>query len=111
MARNGLSDCQRSSAIYFEEVFSISYCCAAAGDRLPQRGSETAPALEYDSKSLPYNRQVQVVKRVGLKSAIELLTLIEEKIISTHPRTLSHIGISVLDVEKVAKFYSDVMGW
>ena len=30
---------------------------------------------------------------------------------STYPRTFSHIGISVPDVEKAAKFYSDVMGW
>ena len=30
---------------------------------------------------------------------------------STYPRTFSHIGISVPDVEKAAKFYSEVMGW
>ena len=30
---------------------------------------------------------------------------------SNYPRTFSHIGISVPDVEKAAKFYSDVMGW
>ncbi len=30
---------------------------------------------------------------------------------STYPRTFSHIGISVPDVEKAAKFYSDVMDW
>ena len=30
---------------------------------------------------------------------------------STYPRTFSHIGISVPDVEKSAKFYSEVMGW
>ena len=30
---------------------------------------------------------------------------------ATYPRTFSHIGISVPDVEKAAKFYSEVMGW
>ena len=30
---------------------------------------------------------------------------------NTYPRTFSHIGISVPDVVKSAKFYSDVMGW
>jgi predicted enzyme related to lactoylglutathione lyase len=30
---------------------------------------------------------------------------------STYPRTFSHIGISVPDVKKAAKFYNDVMGW
>jgi len=30
---------------------------------------------------------------------------------STYPKTLSHSGIPVPDLEKVAKFYSDVMGW
>ncbi len=30
---------------------------------------------------------------------------------STYPRTFSHIGISFPDVEKAAKFHSDVMGW
>jgi lactoylglutathione lyase family protein len=30
---------------------------------------------------------------------------------TTYPRTFSHIGISVPDVEKAVKFYSTVMGW
>ena len=30
---------------------------------------------------------------------------------STYPRTFSHIGISVPDVEKAVEFYSKVMGW
>ena len=30
---------------------------------------------------------------------------------SRYPRTFSHIGISVPDVEKAANFYSEVMGW
>jgi lactoylglutathione lyase family protein len=30
---------------------------------------------------------------------------------STYPRTFSHIGISVPDVEKAVEFYSSVMGW
>lgn len=30
---------------------------------------------------------------------------------SNYPRNFSHIGISVPDVEKAAKFYSDVIGW
>lgn len=28
-----------------------------------------------------------------------------------YPRTFSHIGLSVPDLEKAVKFYSDVMGW
>jgi lactoylglutathione lyase family protein len=44
-------------------------------------------------------------------SDIKLLTFIEGKTMNTYPRTFSHIGISVPDVEKAAKFYSDVMGW
>lgn len=31
--------------------------------------------------------------------------------ISNYPRTFSHIGISVLDVEKAVVFYKEVMGW
>ena len=30
---------------------------------------------------------------------------------SNYPRTFSHIGISVPDVEKAVEFYSNVMGW
>jgi lactoylglutathione lyase family protein len=30
---------------------------------------------------------------------------------STYPRTFSHIGISVPDLEKAVEFYSKVMGW
>ena len=30
---------------------------------------------------------------------------------SNYPRTFSHIGISVPDVEKAVEFYSEVMGW
>ena len=30
---------------------------------------------------------------------------------SNYPRTFSHIGISVPDVEKAVEFYSKVMGW
>jgi lactoylglutathione lyase family protein len=30
---------------------------------------------------------------------------------NTYPRTFSHIGISVPDVEKAVEFYSKVMGW
>jgi len=30
---------------------------------------------------------------------------------STYPRTFSHIGISVPDVEKAVTFYREVMGW
>ena len=30
---------------------------------------------------------------------------------SNYPRTFSHIGISVPDVEKAVEFYGDVMGW
>jgi catechol 2,3-dioxygenase-like lactoylglutathione lyase family enzyme len=30
---------------------------------------------------------------------------------SNYPRTFSHIGISVPDVEKAVQFYSAVMGW
>lgn len=30
---------------------------------------------------------------------------------SRNPRTFSHIGISVPNVEKAAEFYSEVMGW
>jgi lactoylglutathione lyase family protein len=30
---------------------------------------------------------------------------------STYPRTFSHIGISVPDVQKAVEFYSSVMGW
>jgi len=30
---------------------------------------------------------------------------------TTYPRTFSHIGISVPDVEKAVEFYSTVMGW
>ena len=29
----------------------------------------------------------------------------------TYPRTFSHIGISVPDLEKAVKFYTDVLGW
>ena len=29
----------------------------------------------------------------------------------TYPRCFSHIGITVPDVEKAVKFYTDVMGW
>jgi catechol 2,3-dioxygenase-like lactoylglutathione lyase family enzyme len=29
---------------------------------------------------------------------------------NNYPRTFSHIGISVPDVEKAVKFYSEVMG-
>ena len=29
----------------------------------------------------------------------------------TYPRAFSHIGLSVPDLEKAVKFYSDVMGW
>ena len=28
-----------------------------------------------------------------------------------YPRTLSHIGISVTDLEKAVKFYTEVFGW
>lgn len=28
-----------------------------------------------------------------------------------YPRTFSHIGLSVPDIEKAVKFYSEVMGW
>jgi catechol 2,3-dioxygenase-like lactoylglutathione lyase family enzyme len=30
---------------------------------------------------------------------------------SNYPRTFSHIGISVPDVEKAVEFYTEVMGW
>ncbi len=30
---------------------------------------------------------------------------------SNYPRTFSHIGISVPNVEKAVEFYSNVMGW
>ena len=30
---------------------------------------------------------------------------------SNYPRTFSHIGISVPDVERAVEFYSNVMGW
>ena len=30
---------------------------------------------------------------------------------TNYPRTFSHIGISVPDVEKAVEFYSNVMGW
>ena len=39
------------------------------------------------------------------------LTSTKGTTMSTYPRTFSHIGISVPDVEKAAKFYSEVMGW
>ncbi|NLR92929.1 MULTISPECIES: lactoylglutathione lyase family protein [Flammeovirga] len=29
----------------------------------------------------------------------------------SYPRSFSHIGITVPDIEKAVKFYSDVMGW
>jgi catechol-2,3-dioxygenase len=51
------------------------------------------------------------LKYTDIMSNIKLLTFIEEKTMNTYPRTFSHIGISVPDVEKAAKFYSDVMGW
>ena len=28
-----------------------------------------------------------------------------------YPRTFSHIGISVPDLEKAVKFYTEVLGW
>ncbi|MBM25430.1 MAG: lactoylglutathione lyase family protein [Chloroflexi bacterium] len=31
--------------------------------------------------------------------------------IKTYPRTFSHIGISVPDLEKAVKFYTEVLGW
>lgn len=34
-----------------------------------------------------------------------------DNIKSNFPRTFSHIGISVPDLEKAVKFYKDVMGW
>jgi len=30
---------------------------------------------------------------------------------STYPRTFSHIGISVPNLEQAVKFYTDVLGW
>ncbi|MBL7471540.1 lactoylglutathione lyase family protein [Robertkochia sediminum] len=30
---------------------------------------------------------------------------------SAYPRTFSHIGISVPDIEKAVQFYQDIMGW
>jgi lactoylglutathione lyase family protein len=30
---------------------------------------------------------------------------------STYPKTISHVGISVPDVEKAVEFYQEVMGW
>lgn len=30
---------------------------------------------------------------------------------NTYPRTFSHIGITVPDIHKAVKFYSEVMGW
>jgi catechol 2,3-dioxygenase-like lactoylglutathione lyase family enzyme len=30
---------------------------------------------------------------------------------SNYPRTISHVGISVPDVENAVEFYREVMGW
>nr|MVE66955.1 hypothetical protein [Vibrio cholerae] len=30
---------------------------------------------------------------------------------STYPRSFSHIGISVPDLEAAVKFYTEVLGW
>ena len=33
------------------------------------------------------------------------------KIMTTYPKTFSHIGISVPNLEEAVKFYEEVMGW
>ena len=49
---------------------------------------------------------------INTSGTFRLLTFRTKELkMSTYPRTFSHIGISVPDVEKAANFYSEVMGW
>ena len=35
----------------------------------------------------------------------------KQEIVMTYPRTFSHIGLSITDLEKAVEFYTKVLGW
>lgn len=47
-------------------------------------------------------------KKIILSFAINFINY---KTMKTYPKRFSHIGITVPDINKAAKFYSEVMGW
>ncbi len=53
---------------------------------------------------------VLIVLSIGLASVINAKEKVMKKENKTYPKTFSHIGITIPDLDKAVEFYTEVMG-